>query len=235
MTINITPTQCVYWPAQHKLIKLTLQHNSKRQKIQKDKKKREKQNINKAKHWFILRPANQRERESSFGQGPGGQPIRERERESYWDNIIINKPLDHRERERDNIFFFHTFRETEKEKERKREKIPGGLATAMSTGDSDGDCEGRGGKLSTGDPDDDCEGRGRGNKLSRSICDERRDCDLLSLWWAASYGEIGFLIFSVLVQSLYWGFFFFFGTESVLSLVYCFCFFFWYVLILLWL
>ena len=33
---------------------------------------------------------------------------------------------------------------------------------AMSTGDFDGDCEGRGGELSTGDPDGDCEGRGRG-------------------------------------------------------------------------
>ena len=33
---------------------------------------------------------------------------------------------------------------------------------AMSTGEFDGDCEGRGGELSTGDPDGDCEGRGRG-------------------------------------------------------------------------
>ena len=33
---------------------------------------------------------------------------------------------------------------------------------AMSTGDFDGDCEGRGGELSTGDPDGNCEGRGRG-------------------------------------------------------------------------
>ena len=45
---------------------------------------------------------------------------------------------------------------------------------AMSTGDFDGDCEGRGGELSTGDPDGDCEGRGRGSELSRSLCDERR-------------------------------------------------------------
>ena len=44
----------------------------------------------------------------------------------------------------------------------------------MSTGDSDGDCEGRGGELSTGDPDGDREGRGRGGELSRSIYDERR-------------------------------------------------------------
>ena len=47
----------------------------------------------------------------------------------------------------------------------------------MSTGDSDGDYEGRGGELSTEDPDGDCEGRGRGSELSRSICDEGRDCD----------------------------------------------------------
>ena len=51
----------------------------------------------------------------------------------------------------------------------------------MSTGDSDGDCEGQGGELSTGDPDGDYEGRGRGDKLSRSICDDDDDCDLLSL------------------------------------------------------
>ena len=44
----------------------------------------------------------------------------------------------------------------------------------MSTEDSDGDCEGRGGELSIGDPDDDCEGRGRGGELSRSLYDERR-------------------------------------------------------------
>ena len=144
-----------------------------------------------------------------------------------------------REREGQFIFLSHF----QRDRERKREKIPGGLATAMSTGDSDGDYEGRGGELSTGDPDGDCEGRGRGGELSRSICDERRRgetaiCSLCderratvsrqrrraSLAMATTM--IGFLIFSVLVQSLYWGFFlFFFGTESVLSLVYCFCFF----------
>ena len=113
----------------------------------------------------------------------------------------------------------------------------------MSTEDSDDDFEGRGGELSTGDPDDDCEGQGRGGELSRSICDERRRgetaiCSLCDERWATASrrrrraslatatATIGFLIFSVLVQSLYWGFFFvFFGTESVLSLVYCFCFF----------
>ena len=51
----------------------------------------------------------------------------------------------------------------------------------MSTGDSDGNYEGRGGELSTGDSDGDYEGRGRGGELSKSICDEGRDCDLLSL------------------------------------------------------
>ena len=110
----------------------------------------------------------------------------------------------------------------------------------MSTGDSDGNCEGRGGKLSTGDSDGDCKGQGRGGELSRSICDKRRRgetaiCSLCderratvsrqrrraSLAMATTM--IGFLIFSVLVQSLYWGFFlFFFGTE-LRNTVYCFC------------
>ena len=97
--------------------------------------------------------------------------------------------------------------------------------------------------MSTGDSDGDCEGRGRGGEQSRSICDERRHGET-AIWslcnerratasrrrrrasLATATTTIGFLIFSVLVQSLYWGFFFvFFGTESVLSLVYCFCFF----------
>ena len=51
----------------------------------------------------------------------------------------------------------------------------------MSTEDSDSDCEGQGGELSTGDSDGDCKGRGGGGELSRSICDEGQDCDLLSL------------------------------------------------------
>ena len=81
-----------------------------------------------------------------------------------------------REREGQFIFLSHFQRYIE----RKREKIPGGLATAMSTGDSDGNCEGRGGELSTGDPNSDCEGRGRGGEQSRSICDERRRGEMRS-------------------------------------------------------
>ena len=76
------------------------------------------------------------------------------------------------ERERKGQFIFLSH--FQKDRERKREKISGGLATAMSTGDSDDDCKGQGGELSTGDLDGDCEGRGRGSELSRSICDERR-------------------------------------------------------------
>ena len=128
-----------------------------------------------------------------------------------------------REREREGQFIFLSH--FQRDRERKREKILGGLATAMSTGDSDGDCEGRGGELSRSI----CDERRRGETAICSLCDERRATvsrqrRRASLAMATTM--IGFLIFSVLVQSLYWGFFlFFFGTESILSLVYCFCFF----------
>ena len=94
--------------------------------------------------------------------------------------------------------------------------------------------------MSTGDSDGDCKGRGRGGEQSRSICDERRHGET-AIWslcnerratasrrrrrasLATATTTIGFLIFSVLVQSLYWGFFFvFFGTE-LRNTVYCFC------------
>ena len=145
---SITQTDKINTTTQFKKTK-----NSKRQK------KREKQNINKAKHWFFLRPANQRERERVHSARAQAASQSERERESYWDNIIINKGWTiEREREGQFIFLSHF----QRNKERKREKIPWGLATAMSTGDFDGDCEGRGGELSTRDPNGDCKGRGRG-------------------------------------------------------------------------
>ena len=151
---STTQTDKINTTAQFKKTK-----NSKRQN------KREKQNINKAKV---------QNTDSSFGQ-----PIRERERERVHSARAQAASQSEREREREGQFIFLSH--FQRDRERKREKILGGLATAMSTGDSDGDCEGRGDKLSTEDPDGDCEGRGRGSKLSRSICDERRDCDLLSL------------------------------------------------------
>ena len=135
-----------------------------------------------------------------------------------------------REREGQFIFLSHF----QRDRERKREKIPGGLATVMSTGDSDGDYEGRGGELSTGDPDGDCEGRGRGGELSRSICDERRRgetaiCSLCDERRATGYGKsattTGELSYG---DDDDWVFdFFCFGTESVLGFFFFFCFF-WY-------
>ena len=94
----------------------------------------------------------------------------------------------------------------------------------MSTGDSDGDCEGRGSELSTG-----------GSDLSRSICDEGRDCDEGRATASRRRQWASLVTVTTTIGVLVW--FCCFGTESVLGFfffflintVYCFG----YVLILL--
>ena len=117
-----------------------------------------------------------------------------------------------REREREGQFIFLSH--FQRDRERKREKILGGLATAMSTGDSDGDYEGRGGELSRSI----CDERRCGETAICSLCDERRATvsrQRRRASLATATTMIGFLIFSVLVQSLYWGFFLFFLVQSL--------------------